>query len=269
MSFSQENGYTPETMSQIISQIRENINTEFGTSYTAISFVGTNFYKFIYSIAQKIQQGEIKTSEIFLKYQEYIQITNEKIQRPSVSYPGLLDSFASRGYVASSKQVVEADAGKIFICVDTDETALNYATVKRAICLLISEFIVAGMVYQGDQVEAITLSNGQTFNFAFALPTRTPIKLRLTANISDNNLLAVPSDEVIRQRILDQINARYRLGWDFEPQRYYNLSDAPWASDVLLEYSDDDGATWFSAVFEASYVDLLTYGLDDISVIIS
>lgn len=269
MSFSQENGYTPETISQLMNQIRLNINAEFGTSYTPTSFVGTNFYKFVYSIAQKIQQNEIKTSEIFLKYQEYIQITNEKIQRPSVSYPGLLDSFASRGFVASTKKMLEADAGKIFICVDTDETDPDYPEVKAEIGLLISQFVAAGLVYQGDQVESIVLSNGQEFDFAFALPDRTPILLRMTATISDNNLLAIPDDEAIRQRIFDQINLRYRLGWNFEPQRYYNLSDAPWASNVLLEYSDDAGATWESGVFVASYIDLFTFGLDDIAVVIS
>ena len=38
--------------------------------------IGTNFYKYFYALAQRIQTNEIKTSEIFLKLQDYFKYTN-------------------------------------------------------------------------------------------------------------------------------------------------------------------------------------------------
>lgn len=389
MSFAQENGYTPESFEDIISDIREGINEQFTTSYTEESFVGTGWYKYAYSIAQKVQEGEIKSSEIFQKLQEYIPLTNESIQRPSVSFPGLVDSFTSNGYVASVKPPIEADAGKVGICVDvTDDHArgvieiTNYAnlvsgtdddiqvgatiftfqsgavtlgdataqaatsnaatatslaaqinahldanqevealadgakvyiraiergtagnsldliytdndsnvglTVSAAtllggvdgeevdyddtrleICTLIKNFVAAGMVFIGNERLNITISNGQSFPFAYTLPERTPLLFRLTAVKSENTLLAVPSDEAIRQVIFDNFHARYRLGWNLEPQRYFTLSDALWAESVLLEWSDDNGSNWYDDVYDALYTDLFTLDLEDIEVLIS
>lgn len=269
MSFAQDSGYTPVPFNTLMDFLRQGVNEQFLTAYTTETFVGTNFYKYFYALAQKSLENETKTAEIFQKYQQYIALTNEKIQRPSVSMPGIIDSFASKGYVASVKPPVDADAGKISICVDLDSGASDYADKKLEVCTLIKEFIAGGIVSQGDQVESITLDNGQSFDYKFSLPNPTPVLLKLTAVESENNLLAVPSDEVLRQTVFDQVNARYRLGWNFEPQRYFTLSDAPWAGEVTLEYSDDDGETWSSDIFDASYTDLFTFGLEDIEVVIS
>lgn len=281
MSFAQTNGYTPPSFDDIMALIREGINTQFGTTYDEVSFVGTNWYKFSYVIAQRVQQGEIKAAEVFQKLQQYIALTNEKIQRPSVSHPGLLDSFDSQGYVVSVKPPLEADAGKIFICVDVDDTAEDYADTKLAVCTLIKDYIAAGIVTMGDQVETLLLSNGQEFDFKYSLPNRIPVLLRLTAVKSRNHLLTIPSDVEIRQAIFNNIHGkaateteaaiekRYRLGWDFEPERYYGIIDAPWANDVTLEWSDDSGANWHPEVFEAEFDDLYDFDLEDIAVVIS
>jgi hypothetical protein len=66
---------------------------------------------------------------------------------------------------------------------------------------------------------------------------------------------------------MQNIAARYRLGRDFEPQRYFSVVDAPWASTVLLEWSDDDGGDWDDTVFEADYDDLYTFDLGDIELV--
>lgn len=269
MSFAQDNGYTPVDFETLMDFIRQGINTQFGTSYTPESFLGTNWYKFAYSIVQKVQEGEIKTSEIFLKLQQYIALTNERIQRPSVSHPGLIDSFTAAGYVASVKPPAEADAGQLFICVDVDDGADDYAEKKLEICTLIKDFVAAGVVTQGTEVENIVLSNGQGFDFKFDLPNRIPVLIKLTAKISVNNLITIPSDEDIRFAIFQNINSRYRLGWNFEPQRYYGLSDAPWAGELVLEWSDDNGLNWYDEVFEATYTDLFEFGLEDITVVIN
>jgi len=267
MGFAQDNGYTPVSFEEIMSFVREGVNTQFGTAFTVETFVGTNWYKYAYQIVQRVQQGEIKTSEIFQKLQLYIQSTNERIQRPSVSHPGLIEAFESNGYVVSVKPPLEADAGKIFICALLDNAAIDYDDDKLAVCTLIKDFVAAGVVSMGSEVETIILSNGQSFDFKFNLPVETPILLRLTATKSRNHIVAVPTDEELRQTVFDNVNARYRLGWDFEPERYFEISDALWANDVTLEWSDDAGANWHPEVSELLYTDLYTFGLEDISVV--
>src|ERR1044072_8875219 len=112
MGFAQDNGYAPEDIAAIMSSLREGINAQFGTTYTVDNFAGTNFYKYFYALAQRIQSGEIKTSEIFTKLQQYFVITNEKISRPVVTSPGLIEKLETEGYIASLKPMIDADAGK-------------------------------------------------------------------------------------------------------------------------------------------------------------
>ncbi len=252
-----------------MSSVRENVNAEFGTSYTEENFVGTNFYRVYYALMQKVQENEVKTAEIFLKLQQYISQTNEEILRPSVSHPGLIDAFEDAGFTISVKQPEAGDAGKIFICLLLDDGADDYDAQRLQACTLIKDFVVGGLVSDGSETEDITLSNGQSFTFGFNLPDPTPVILKLTAVQSQNTPLTVPSDEDIRQAVFDNINSKYRLGWNFEPQRYFTLADAPWAGSVLLEWSDDAGANWHSTVFTADYTDLYTFGLEDIEVVLT
>lgn len=267
MSFTSENGYIPVSITEIMSFVRTEVNTIFGTTFTAENFVGTGWYKYAYVIAQRMQQNEVKTAEIFLKLQEYIALTNLKIQRPSVSYPGLLDSFAANGYVASVKKIVEADAGKMYIAVDVDDADPDYADIKLEIATLIKDFVAAGTITFGTESEAIVLTNGQSFDFKFALPDRIPIILQLTITVSENNQLLIPSDETVRALLFERLNDMYRLGLNFEPQRYFTLADAPYAAEVLLEWSDNAGADWYSIVFDADFDELFTFDLEDLQVI--
>lgn len=269
MSFSQDNGYTPVPIETLMNEVRLLINIEFGTSYTVETFIGSNWYKYFYQLMQKVQENEIKTSEIFLKLQEYIAETNLRIQRPSVSNPGIIESFAAHGYTASVKKMIEADAGKISICVDVDDTLPGYPAERLAICQLVKDYVVGGVVSLGTESETITLSNGQPFDFKFFLPTRTPVLLRLKLYTSANTMLAIPSDESIRQTLFNNIQARYRMGWNFEPQRYYEtIADAPWTESVLLEWSPDAGTNWYAVVSSAEFDDLFTFDLADIEVTI-
>lgn len=268
MSFAQDNGYTPVTFNDLMGAIREAINVQFGTSYTEGTFIGTNWYKYFYTLVQKVLENETKTAEIFLKLQEYINTTNQQIQRPSVSLPGLIDSFSSNGYIASVKKPTALEAGQISICVDVDSGAPDYADTKLEIGNLLKDFVAAGMVFTGTETEAITLSNGQEFDFSYHLPNTTPVLLRLTIYSSNNQEVVLPSDEDVRQTVYDNINERYRLGWDFEPQRYYTQVDAPWAASILLEWSDNAGSDWNDTVFTAAFDDLFTFDLEDIEVII-
>lgn len=268
MSYAQDTGYVPVNFSTIMGQIREAINVQFSTSFTEGNFIGTNWYKYFYVLVQKALENETKTAEIFLRLQEYIASTNLRIQRPSVSLPGLIDSLGAQGYVASVKKNAEEDAGTVSICVDVDNGAEDYAATKLAICTFLKDFVAAGMVFTGSEEESLTLTNGQEFDFAYHLPDPTTVLLRLTLTSSDNQDRVVPDDEAIRQTVFDNINARYRLGWDFEPQRYFTQVDAPWAATILLEWSDDDGANWHDEVFEGEFDDKFEFDLDSIDVLV-
>lgn len=268
MGYAQETGYIPASITAIMEAFRTAINSQFGTSYTTESFVGTNHYKYLYVAAQQYQENEIKTSEIFAKLQQYFTILNAMISRPVNTAPGIIEKMAAEGYVSSVKPMIDADAGKINICVDTDETADDYEDTKEALCTLISQITVLGCVTQGTESEAIVLSNGQSFNFKYHLPNRIDIGLRLTITLSENNQVVIGSPDDVKLNLLANIAARYALGKNFEPQKYFSLADAPWASDVKLEWTDDvtdgeidDTPTWHDEVYDSAFDDLFTVDL--------
>lgn len=267
MGYAQESGYTPTSIEEIMEAFRVQINAQFGTTYTSDTFVGTNFYKYYYAMAQKMQELEIKTSEIFENLQQYFVITNERISRPVVTPTGLIEAFEAADWVASVKPMIEGDAGKAHICVDVDDSDPEYEEMRAEICEIIKNSVVAGVVTMGTESEAIVLSNGQSFDFKYNLPDRTEVDLRLTITLSENNQVVVKSPEEVKEILMANIAAKYRLGRNFEPQRYFTIVDAPWASSVLLEWSDNGGGDWHDEVFEAEYDDLFEILLENISVV--
>lgn len=269
MSFSQDNGYTPETIEQIMEWLMGQVNNLFSTNYTTATFVGTNWYKFSYAWAQRMQANEIKTAEIFLKLQKYIEVISEKISRPVNTAPGIIEKMLSEGFKASVKPIANVDAGLVSICVDTDDSAPDYPIKKQAICNLISRITVGGTVSQGTETENIVISNGQSFPFKFFLPNRIAALLRLTITESENNQKVIPGDEVIRDFLISKIESIYALGKNFEPQTYFTTEDAPWSQAVLLEYSINSGASWSSSVYDADFKDIFTFDLDDVSIILN
>jgi hypothetical protein len=250
-----------------MSALMTNINTQFGTAYTAETFIGTNFYKYFYALAQRVQENEVKTSEIFLKLQDYFALTNEAISRPVVTNPGLVAAIETLGFDASVKAPIDADAGKVYIAVDVDELAVGYAQTKIDIAEVIRDSTVAGVVTQGAESTSLVLSNGQSFDFKYKLPNRLTPLLRLTITLSENNQVVVGAPEDVKETLIANIAARYRLGRNFEPQRYYSVTDAPWAESTLLEYSLNSGVSWSSAVYDANYDDLFVVKLENITVI--
>jgi len=101
--------------------------------------------------------------------------------------------------------------------------------------------------------------------FKFNLPTKIPITLKLTTTLSANNEFTIESPDDQKQKLYDNITAKYRLGKNFEPQRYFSVIDAPWASDVLLEYDLGDGFT--DDVYEAEYDEVFTFEITDITLV--
>ncbi len=267
MGFANDTGYIPLTVDELMEIVRTNLNTQFGTTYTRDNFVGTNFYKYFYALMQRVQENEIKASEIFAQMQQYFILTNEKVLRPNTTHPGIYDYFQSKGFLVSTKAPSDTDRGKLFVCVDVDDDEDDYADTKLLLCGYVKDCCVAGVVSQGTEVETITLPNNQSFDFKYNLPDRIPVLLRLTITQSENNLFVVEDPIVVRQTLFDKIGANYRLGKNFEPQRYFSVVDAPWAAETLLEWSDDAGANWHDEVFESEYDELFTFDLEDITIV--
>lgn len=267
MSFAEDQGYIPQTVEELMELVREGINDQFGTTYEAETFAGTNFYKYFYALIQRLQENEIKTAEIVAKLQEYFEVTNEKIVRPNTTNPGLIDYFEAAGYTVSTKPPEEADAGQLWVCVDVDDADDDYPEKKTEICTILRDCSVAGVVTMGDESEAIGLSNDQSFDYKFSLPDRIPIALKLTIVQSDNNQFSILSDQAVAELLLANVLARYRLGLNFEPQRYFSILDAPWAASITLEWSDDDGGNWHSTVSELDFDELYEFDLGDIDIV--
>jgi hypothetical protein len=168
MPFSQTEGYIPLTVEELMDFVMENVNDEFDETYTTESFIGTNFYKFYYALIQRLQESEVKSSEIFLKLQQYIALTNERISRPVVTPPGLIERFAVDDFIASIKPMIDADAGKIYICLDKTvddgdwEDDDDYDADKLVACGIIRDSVAAGIVSQGSEVETLVLTNGRS-----------------------------------------------------------------------------------------------------------
>ncbi len=386
MGFAKDSGYTPTNISTIMLSIMNNYNFQFGTNYTPETFIATNAYKYWYALSQRMQENETKTSEIFLQLQQYFTLTNERISRPVVTNPGIVEILSDNDYVASVKPPILADAGLLHVCVDADDgdhavgtftitsyanlvsgshdtvtvgatvftaqgtsvtpggatfqaassnsaTALSlasqinahatastlvraqaiaavvhmtaiqggtggnaialaytdndtnvgatksgtflaggatnadYAATRLAIATIIKDSSVAGIVTVGSESETIVLTNGQSFDFKFNLPNRNQILLRLTTVLSENNQTVIKTPEEIKDILLTNIAARYGLGKDFEPQRYFSTVDAPWAGSILLEWSNDAGASYQSTVFDAEYDDLFECLLGNVTLV--
>lgn len=267
MSYEQANGYTPQTFDEIMDELRVGVNTEFNTNFDVDNFIGTGWYRFLYPVAQIIQKNQIKTSEIFVKLAEYIVQKNILIERPSVSLPGMIDAYKSNGYIASVEPTREDTVGEIRLAVDLDPLDPLFAQKKLEIAQLLSQYTVGGTVSFGDQAETITLSNGQSFVYKFVLADKDDIKFRITIADSLNTAIAIPSDEDIRLQFYQNFSTRYRMGWNIEPQKYFNQGDAQWAASVLVEYSLDGGATWLSTVHISEYDELWVLNLEDVDVI--
>ncbi len=389
MGYAQDSGYTPVSIETMMLSVMQNFNDQFGSEYTPETFIGTNAYKYFYAIIQRLQESEIKTSEIFTSLQQYFDELNARIQRPVVTNPGLIErlalptTLAPDGYLASIKKPINADAGKIYICVDTDDgvhasgdititsyanlvsgtddsvgvngttftaqagsvavgdptfqaassngataislaaqinghatvglvvraravnaivyleaihggvagnsialaytesdgnsgatksgTALSggtassdYADRKLEICGIIKDSTVAGAVTQGLETESIVLTNGQSFDFKYYLPRRIPIYLRLTSTLSENNQSVILAPGDVKELLIQNIDADYQLGKNFEPQRYISRDDLPWAAAVLLEWSYDN-ATWVTTIYDSPYDDLFEISLSRIT----
>lgn len=121
----------------------------------------------------------------------------------------------------------------------------DYADLKQEIIDKMALWLTAGAYFEGYETGTKTISNGQTFNFAYALPNPIDIIVRITVTSSANATTPVLNENQIRDIFEANFATLYKLGLDFEPEKYLEIArDLPFASDILLEYSENSGGSW-------------------------
>jgi hypothetical protein len=78
--------------------------------------------------------------------------------------------------------------------------------------------------------------------------------------LSENNQFEILPTDTSKATLLANVASRYRLGRNFEPQTYFTVLEAPWCSQILLEYSFDD-INWLTAVYDSDHDELLEFSL--------
>ena len=265
--FSTENGFTPRTFDDVMETLRLSFSQQFGVDYSAEVFKGTNFYKFCYRVAQSILEQDILAQNIYEYYLNYVQDKNFKINTPIGSYDFLIDKFNLITIEVGFASVTQDNAGTIQMAVNLTGTEDNYVDLKDSIGNIFRDFTVAGTNFVGDETIDRNLSNGQVVTYRYELAERIPAILRCTFTISENNQAYVMTEDEVKQTILDNLTQKYRIGMDFEPQRYANATLFPFAATVLLEWSTNNGVNWSSDVNPLNYNQRFIITVDDITIV--
>ena len=197
-------------------------------------------------------QSEAQTAELSAKLTDFIRTANEKINLPKSTIDGFIsamkksESDGGLGLDCTIKNITNpAEAGHLFLVVDTDSGAEDYAVTKQKIIEKMAAWLTVGLYFEGSETGTRQAINGQVFDYAYDLPTPVNIKVRVTVTASANAKTPILNENQIRDIFNANFAALYRLGLDFEPEKYLEIArDLPFASDILLEYSEDGGTNW-------------------------
>lgn len=269
MTYTVTNGYSPRSYETILNECVQIVNQEFGTSYTSQSFTGTNLWKYLYATIQGLMTVENNIAELGVKLQDFIRTQNESLIIPRSSYDGIMQIIKDElGLVSSIKRIEEeTEAGQIFLAIDINNTSDDYADRKAQIFKILHENMGAGLFYNGTETGQVTASNGQVFNYAFDLPAETPLKVKIKVRVSENSTLFVETPIEVKNKFLANFAKFYRLGYDFEPQIFLCRDrDLPFASEINISYSTDDGTEYKTGILEAMYDEKFTIAPDDVEV---
>tara|TARA_R110000787_G_scaffold130064_1_gene241980 strand:- start:788 stop:1615 length:828 start_codon:yes stop_codon:yes gene_type:complete len=253
MTYSLENGYLPRSFDQILAAVIVEINEQFNTTYDAETFVGTEFYRYSYAGIQLTMLAETRLAELSAKLTDFIRTANEKINLPKSTIDGFTSSLLAPetegglGLVSTIKDVSNLEAGYLFCAVDVDPLREDYATIKQEIINRMGDWLTVGQAYSGTESGSRVALNGQVFNYSFDLPTPIDILIRATITASKNTKNPILNENQVRDILNANLIAFYKLGLDFEPEKYLEISrDLPFASNIFLEYSEDSGASWLT-----------------------
>lgn len=269
MSFSVTNGYSPRSYETILQECVAVVNEEFKTNYTVETFKGTNLWKYLYATIQGLMTVENNIAELGVKLQDYIRTQNEELIIHRSSVDGIMQAIKDELNLVSSLKPASssADAGEIYLAVDIDKLGADYDIKKQEILTTLHKYLTAGLHYNGTEAGTVTAKNGQPFKYAYELPTEKALKIKIQVKVSENNNLFVETTNSIKEKFLNNFAKIYRLGFDFEPQQYLNISrDLPFASEIIIQYSTNSGSSWAKEVLESDYKTKFTIDDADVEV---
>lgn len=253
MSYTNKDGYAPESFNDINERGMLEVNEQFRTQYTMNSYNGSNFYKFFYGGIQEIMKVQNDVAAIYTRLVDYPRYVNERIIRPTCTLDGFQDgTIRDLGIITSLKPLENGEWGQAFICADVDQNAGDFDEIKQKLWQYMADNLTLGLVYNGDHRGTIAAANGQQFEYAFGIPYETALDIRITIDRTENKTVFTPTVLVIQEMFMNGFNDNYRLGFDFEPHRYLNLSELPFAGSCKIEWSKD-GTNWKTGVYDAAY----------------
>lgn len=245
--------------------IPEDFDTHIGRYYSAFvdsraeynniaynTFLASDEYKVYYPAAQVDMYADNIMAETFLKMSEFIQSTNLKISNPTTTPNALIAGLRQNfGLRSSVKQMTEADSGKMHVAIDytpDDDLNLQIAAYMESTCVVASTYMV------GDIEQPIVLSEGGIETYRWVAATEQSMMFKVTLKVSRNSTAATDSPEVVQSKFLSNFDEFYWVGMDVEPEKYFEINrDAPYASDIITEYSIDDGESWETIPYESPY----------------
>ncbi|MDR2426817.1 MAG: hypothetical protein LBD46_06555 [Endomicrobium sp.] len=263
-----DNSFTPATFDELLQIVVKQWNTEFNTNYDVETFKGTNAYRFAYVFIQTQIEQQATIAEIYARLQVYFENINARINNPKTTNNGIIEAMRDKGYIGSVRENTQAQAGSLAVAVVVDTQADNYETKKSEILNIIKDNSVAGLFYDGTESGDLQLTNGQSITFAFTPSENIPTLLRITITYAKGSKYARISDDEVKEKLLFNLAALYNLGNDFMPERYFEINrDAPYAADILLEYSNSKTNNVFtSAVYTSAFTELFTFDPANIQV---
>ncbi len=220
---------------------------------------GSSEYELAYISAQRDHQNAIIFNESLSRALNSIQIINSEISRPSCLISRIVDTFKTELLLSASVRPMTLETGgTLAICVDTkaiedeNEGILPLETA-RAIGLLIKDRILTGGIWMdGDQSFDFAMSNGQSVKIKWysARDNVLPCKLAITRS-RNSNAPILPVPEIIKI-FQSNFSRRWRLGCDFTPGAYIELSDLPFAGSVNLSFSTD-GTNYRTDIYQVDF----------------
>ncbi|WP_165312974.1 hypothetical protein [Vibrio ziniensis] len=245
MKWDSSSGVTPEDFDTHIGRYYSAfINSK--TEYKNIAFntfVASDEYKVYYAAAQVDMYADTIMAETFLKMSEFIQTTNLKIGNPTTTPNALIAGLREKfGLRSSVKQMIEADSGKMHVAIDYTPSAqlnLEIAQYMESSCVVASTYMV------GDIEQDIVLSEGGIETYRWVVADEQDILFKVTIKTSRNSNVIIDTPETVVSTFLANFDSFYWVGMDVEPERYFEINrDAPYAAEIVTEYSFDDGVTW-------------------------
>ncbi|CAH1521254.1 Whole genome shotgun sequence [Vibrio owensii] len=254
MKWDSETGVQPdsfETIMEAYFNAFKNADPKF-ESLAYNTFVASDEYKVFYASVQVDMGIENVIAMLFIKMSEFIQSENLKINNPTTTPNALMEGLENNfGFKSSVKPMIEEESGKMHVAIDyTPEPDLNYQIAKY-----MEQSAVVGSTYMvGDIAQDIVLRKGGIETYRWVQKTEQPLLFKLTIIKSRNSTAIVDNQDEIVSKFMANFEAFFWVGMDLEPEKYFEINrDAPYASDILTEYSFDDGENWSSEPYKTPY----------------